>query len=125
MGVTLDGVDMLVFPGGPGVKNLQMSEGLKTMTLIAAKKGLGLAAICAAPSVLGAWGLLKGKKAVCFPGFEEKMIGATYTDERVVNDGGVITSKGAGTANQFAFEIVKVLKGDEVAFKIRKAMQYE
>ncbi|MBR6523066.1 MAG: DJ-1/PfpI family protein [Clostridia bacterium] len=114
---------MLVLPGGmPGTLNLQKCQPLCDML----KKAEGfVAAICAAPSVLGGLGLLKGKKATCYPGFEDKLDGAEYVDESVVVSGKVITSKGAGTAHLFGFTLLSLLKEENEAEKLRKTMMYE
>ena len=82
-----------------------------------------VSAICAAPSVLGDWGLLCGKKAVCYPGFEDRLVGAEVTDAPAVTDGLTVTGKGAGAAMDFALAIVSVLRSSETADKIKEAMQ--
>lgn len=121
----LDKYEGYILPGGmPGTTNLQNNETVTNTIITANKNGKIIAAICAAPSVFGTLGLLNNKKAISYPGFESKLIGATITNERVVVDGNIITSKGAGTAHDFAFEIVKILKGKEKSDEIRSAMQY-
>ena len=114
---------MLVLPGGmPGTLNLQKCALLCDML----KKSEGfVAAICAAPSVLGGLGILKGKKATCYPGFEDKLEGAECVNEPVVVSGKTITSRGAGTAHLFGFTLLSLLKGDDEAKKLRKTMMYE
>lgn len=117
--------DMLVLPGGKkGTDNLMAHEGLDILLRDFASKGKMLAAICAAPSVLGTKGLLKDKKAICYPGFEKLLTGATVTDKAVVADGNIITSKGMGTAIDFSLEIIKALKNEEEAAKIASSIQY-
>lgn len=113
--------DMLILPGGmPGSKNLDESRIVESALRAAARKGAILAAICAAPMVLGKRGYLEGKKAVCFPGFEEHLIGATVDEEKtVIRDGNVITAKGMGAAFDFGLELVRALKDDGTAEKIR------
>ena len=111
--------DMLVLPGGmPGTTNLaacgQLTEALKK----ADQEKRGIAAICAAPSVLGDLGLLKGKKAVCYPGFEARLNGAEVLQIPVVTDGHITTSRGMGTAIAFALELVKRLGSAEQAQQI-------
>ena len=99
--------EMLVLPGGlPGVTNLSASEKLCAILKDGAKRGVILGAICAAPSLLGSLGLLEGKKAVCYPGFESKLLGAVYTDAPVVTDGTIVTSKAAGTVYEFSFALL-------------------
>ena len=89
--------DMLVLPGGmPGTKYLSEHRGLDELLKQFFGKGKKLSAICAAPSVLGAKGILKGKHATCYPGFEEALDGAIVTNEAVVIDENIITSKGMG-----------------------------
>lgn len=87
--------------------------------------GKYVAAICAAPSILGHMGLLEGKRATCFPGFEEALQGAEYENASVVCDGNIITAKGAGAANQFAFALVEALCGKEQADGLKAAVQWE
>lgn len=118
--------DMLVLPGGKaGTENLAAHEGLDRLLRDFASKGKQLAAICAAPSVLGRKGLLAGKKAICYPGFEGYLNGAAITDEAVVTDGNVITSKGMGTAIDFALAIIRKLKTEGDARKIASSIQYD
>ncbi|MDF3000583.1 MAG: DJ/PfpI family protein [Bacillota bacterium] len=115
--------EMIILPGGmPGTKNLAAHEGLASNLKHFAAKGKWLAAICAAPSVLGGLSLLEGKRATSFPGFEEQLFGANYTEERVVRDGNFLTSRGPGTAIEFGLAIVALLKNEETAQKLRKAM---
>ena len=115
--------EMLVLPGGmPGTLNLQAFAPLCDMLVNA---DCYIAAICAAPSVFGGLGLLKGKKAICYPGFEDKLEGAEIVDEPVVVSGKVITSKGAGTAHLFGFTLLSLLKSKEEAEDLRKSMMYE
>ncbi len=122
----LDAADGVILPGGiPGTPNLKASEYVKnTLEKVNAKGGL-VAAICAAPSVLGAFGYLKGKRATCFPGFEGELEGAQYVKEFAVTDGNVVTGCGAGGAYQFAFELLKYFKGKDAADALKKGMLYE
>ncbi|MDD3169632.1 MAG: DJ-1/PfpI family protein [Eubacteriales bacterium] len=115
--------DMIVLPGGmPGTANLGEHEGLSKQLCAFAQNGKWIAAICAAPSVLGKLSLLKGKRATSYPGYESQMIGVDYREERVVRDGNLITSRGPGTAMEFALELVKVLKNDQTVSALRNAM---
>lgn len=121
----MDG-DMVVLPGGmPGTINLREHEGLKEVLVAYKEAGKYLSAICAAPTVLGCNGMLQGKKAVCYPGFEEELIGAEVLTQGVVTDGQFITSKGLGTAIDFSLELVRLLVGEECAQQISKAIQYK
>ena len=112
--------DMLILPGGmPGAANLNAHAGLKNALEQYATSGKKIAAICAAPLVLGGLGLLQGKKATAYPGYESTLKGATYVNSPVVKDGNIITGQGPGFALQFGLAIVEELQGkakaDEVA----------
>ena len=89
-----------------------------------AEEGKLVAAICAAPSVLGANGILQGKHAVCHPGWEEKLIGAVTSEETVVTDGNIITSRGMGTAIDFSLAIIAKLTDEDVVANVRKGIVY-
>ena len=103
--------DMIVLPGGmPGAKNLQEHEGVKKQ-IKAFEKDKQIGAICAAPMILGGMGLLKGKRATCYPGFEAELIEAKITDEAVTVDGNITTGKGPAFALQFALQLVETLAG--------------
>jgi 4-methyl-5(b-hydroxyethyl)-thiazole monophosphate biosynthesis len=103
--------EMIVLPGGmPGTLNLGKHEGLAKQLKAFAENGKWLAAICAAPGVLGKMSLLKGKRVTSYPGVEDQLTGAVYSEERVVQDGRIVTSRGPGTAIEFALELVKLLK---------------
>ena len=116
--------DMIILPGGmPGSKNLDESRIVDSALRTASRKGAYLAAICAAPMVLGKRGYLEGKRAVCFPGFEEHLTGATVDEENtVVRDGNIVTAKGMGAAFDFGLELVRCFKDDETAEKIRNSV---
>ena len=94
------------------------SEPVKEALLQQYREGRIVAAICAAPMVLGGLGLLKGRKATCYPGFEPKLIGATVTGEAVEVDGNVVTGRGPGLVFNFGLALVSVLKGDAVAEEV-------
>ena len=87
--------------------------------------GKRLAAICAGPSVLGGLGILKGKTATCFPGFEDKLTGAEYTRQGVVTDGTVTTARGLGYALDLGLELLGLLDSRENAAKIKASIQYD
>lgn len=121
-----ESADMYILPGGmPGTVNLGAFSPLCKLLEKANEEGRFIAAICAAPSVFGQLGLLKGKKASCYPGFEEKLLGAEILTEPVVVSGNVITSRGAGTAHQFGFKLVELLKNAQLADSLKKGMLYE
>lgn len=115
--------EMIILPGGmPGTVNLEKHEGLKDKILEFQDKGKWLAAICAAPSILGKLGLLRGKTATCYPGFEKYLSGAKTGENPVVVSGNVITSRGPGTAMYFALEIVRIIKGEGMSGKLKEGM---
>ena len=119
-------LDLLVLPGGmPGTKHLLAHSGLKEILKEFHKSDKLLAAICAAPSVFGQAGILNGKKAVCYPGFEEQLLGADVCFDEVVTDGTVITSRGLGTAIPFSLAIITYLCGSQVAEDISKSIIYK
>ncbi|MBQ9131260.1 MAG: DJ-1/PfpI family protein [Clostridia bacterium] len=115
--------EMIILPGGmPGTRHLDESRTVDAALRAAASNGSYLAAICAAPMVLGKRGYLQGKEAICFPGFEEYLEGATISERRVVADGKVITAAGMGVALDFGLALVSALKGEEAAKKLRAAV---
>lgn len=112
----------IVLPGGPGVAKLVEHEGLReALKRQAAGEGL-IAAICAAPLVLHAAGLLAGRRVACFPSIESRLTGATVLHESVVVDGRLVTSRGAGTAVQFALAVAEQLVGKRAADDVAKAI---
>lgn len=117
-------MELLMLPGGPGHTRLDSDERVHELIDYADENGLYIAAICASPSILGKKGLLCGKKATCFPGFEGYMQGAVLTGEKAVADGMIITGKGAGAAGEFGLKIVEALRGTEISDKLRREMQY-
>ncbi len=115
--------EMVILPGGmPGAANLDTSRTVDMALRAAASTGGFMAAICAAPMVLGKRGYLQGKKATCFPGFEQYLTGAEVTDARVVCDGKVITAKGMGAATEFGLALVAAMKDGRTADEIRRAV---
>ena len=115
--------DLILLPGGmPGAATLDKHEGLRKLILSFAEKGKPIAAICAAPMVLGKLGLLKGKKATCYPGFEQYLEGADCTGAMVEKDGNVITGKGPGAAMEFALAVVELLQGKDKVAELKEAM---
>ena len=115
--------EMIILPGGmPGSKNLDESRTVDTVLKVAARRGAYIAAICAAPMVLGRRGLLQGKEAICYPGFEKELTGAEISDKKVVRDGNIITAAGMGVALEFGLKLVEVLKGKQVADDLRRAV---
>ena len=115
--------EMVILPGGmPGSRHLDESRTVETALRAAAANDAYLAAICAAPMVLGHRGYLKGKEAICFPGFEGELEGAALSTRRVVRDGKVITAAGMGVALEFGLALVEALKGKETADQLRSAV---
>ena len=124
--VNFDELDGIVLPGGmPGPLNLLANETVNAVVRKFAEEGKLVAAICAAPSVLGAAGILEGRHATCHPGFEEKLIGATCLEDAVVIDGHIVTSRGMGTAVDFGLAIVWLMLDDEAVEKVKKAIVYD
>lgn len=122
--VPSDDIDAIILPGGmPGTLNLEKSKYVQSFIDYMNSNNKLICAICAAPSVLGHKGLLNGKKATCFPGFEEQLTGAEVLADKVVRDGNIITAKGAGCSFDFAFEIGKCLAGEYKSNSVRMSMQ--
>ncbi len=124
--VSLDDAEMVVLPGGgPGYQNLGREPKVEALVRQAAEKGLWVAAICAAPTLLGRWGLLEGKNAVCYPGMEDGLTGAAPRMEQgVVVDGKIITGRAAGSAFDFGLALVERLRGPEKAREVRGGVYY-
>lgn len=123
--VDLSDADLLMLPGGlPGATNLNDCEPLKDALTRQFKAGRYVAAICAAPLVLGGLGLLQGKRATCYPGFEQYMTGATYTADLWTIDGNVITGAGPAAAFPYAYSILALLTTEENATEVARGMRY-
>lgn len=122
----LSQAEMIVLPGGgPGWKNLGKEPRVERLVRQTVERDIWVAAICAAPTLLGRWGLLEGKHAVCFPGMEDGLTGArAQMDQRVVADGKLITGRAAGSAFDFGLALVEALKGKDEAGKAREAIHY-
>ena len=121
----LNGIpDGIVLPGGmPGSRNLAASEHVARLSREVMRTGGLVASICAAPALaLGSFGLLKGRSYTCYPGFEEHVSDGDFSDERVVVDGNLITSRVVGTAGDFSLALIRYLTGDEAAEKIAEAV---
>ncbi len=117
-------IAMVVLPGGPGTANLGESEPLRRLTTRLKEQDREVAAICAAPSVLAEYGMLEGKRATSFPAVREKLIesGVDYREEPVVRDGKLTTSRGPGTAMDFALELVEILNGPETRQEVESRL---
>ena len=123
--ITLDDkLEMIVLPGGmPGTLNLENNDYVQAAIDYCVKNDKYVSAICAAPSILGHKGLLKGRKAVCFPGFEKDLEGAEIVESGVAEDGKFITAKGAGVCIEFALKLVEKLVSAEKADEIKRGIQ--
>ncbi len=116
-----DNLEMIILPGGlMGTNNLKASLIVKKFIQYAFDNGLFIGAICAAPSILGQMGLLNGIEAICYSGFEQKLKGAIISSKKIVADKRIITANAAGSSIEFALLLVEVLKGKEIADKIKK-----
>ena len=121
---TFTGLDGIILPGGmPGTLNLDESERVNEAIEFCSANGKLLAAICAAPMIYGKRGLLAGKSAVCYPGFEKYLEGADIPDKYVVTDSNIITSRGMGSAVEFGLAAVAYYKGREAADELRETLE--
>lgn len=121
--VDTDQMEMVFLPGGlPGTLNLEKSPIVRAAVESAAECGAYVAAICAAPSILGHLGLLEGHKATCYPSFASELKGAEYVEEPVVVSGSFITGRGAGAALPFALKLGEILCGKEAAEKLAQSI---
>ena len=117
--------ECVILPGGGvGTQTLSKSADVAEYLSAASEKGIVIAAICAAPSVLGIHGLLKGKSATCYPGFEKYLDGCTYTGQSVTVCDNIITAKGMGCAIEFSHAIIKSLNGKDTADRILEEIMY-
>lgn len=124
--VNPDTADVLFLPGGmPGTTRLKEHEGVRAAIRKANQQGRRIAAICAAPSILGSMGILTGRTATCYPGFEEELKGVSYTSQGLVTDGNITTARGLGYALSLGIELIRLLQGPQQAERIRDAIQYK
>lgn len=124
--VNVDKLELLFLPGGlGGVDAIKSSPAAMELIRQAHEKGIKLAAICAAPTILAELGYLEGKKAVCYPSMLDQLTGADTTHgQHVVVDGNLITGEAAGSAFTFGFKLIEVLKGTENAKKVCNSVYY-
>ena len=123
--VDFEEVDMIVLPGGmPGTLNLEACEPLMEQVKEFDKKGKYISAICAAPTIFGHLGLLKGKKACCYPSMEDGLVGAEVTYESVAAADHILTSRGMGTAIDFGLQIIARFQGTEATDEMAKKIVY-
>lgn len=119
-----DKIDGIILPGGmPGTLNLEKNKTVNSFIDYAVENNKLIAAICAAPSILGHRGLLKGKTATCFPGFESELEGADVSDKFVVTDGNIITAKGMGCAIDFGLAITEFFCSNDEATRLKNTLQ--
>lgn len=122
---TYEKYDMVVLPGGmPGTLHLGAHEGVKSVLSMFYKEKKNLAAICAAPSILGKYRMLEGRKATSYPGFEDELLGASYLTEEVVVDEFIVTSRGLGTAIPFSLKLIEILLCQETANEVKASIIY-
>lgn len=122
--ISLKDAEAVILPGGmPGTLNLEKSDIVKAAIEFCVKNGKLIGAICAAPSILGHLGLLKGKKATAFPSFQAELEGAVCENGFVEKDGNIITARGMGVSVEFGLEILKTLRDKETADKVRDSIQ--
>lgn len=124
--ISKDNLKAVVLPGGlPGTLNLEHADAVQNIIDYCYEKGILIAAICAAPSILGHKGLLKGKTATAFPRFQQELEGAVIGESGVCFDGGIVTAKGMGVSTQFGLKLVEILVSKEKAEEIRDSIQWE
>lgn len=122
----LSDADVLMTPGGmPGAANLNAHKGVVEAMRRQYESGKLVASICASPMVLGTAGILKGKKATCYPGFEDFLKGATITGKLVERDGNIITGNSPGAAMAYGFLVLATLKGEAVSVEVQQSMHYD
>lgn len=118
-------VQGIIIPGGmPGAENLNNSSDVQKAIDYCAENNKIIGAICAAPFILGRKGLLEGKNATCFPGFEDELKGASLVKDGVVVDGSIVTARGAGVAWEFGAAICSIITGEEKALQILRGIQW-
>lgn len=121
----LGDADLLMLPGGmPGAANLSSHEALRRAILAHNERGGRIAAICAAPMVLRGLGLLMGKRATCYPGFEKYLIGATYTHELLTTDGNITTGEGPAASLPYGYALLELLTDGQTARRVADGMMY-
>lgn len=118
-------LNSIILPGGSGHKNLEASSKVISLLNNSYNQNKYIFAICAAPSILGKQGLLKNRKATCYPGFEKYLKGAIISSEDVCVDGKIITSRGPGTAHKFAYKIVETLSNKDLANQLKEGMLFD
>lgn len=124
-GADLGDADLLLIPGGmPGAQNIDECEEVRRALLAQNAAGKRIGAICAGPMVLGHLGILNGKRATCYPGFDKELAGAEYTADPVTVDGNIVTGKGPGATLDYAYTILEMFKGERVTRMMKEGMMY-
>lgn len=118
-------LEMIVLPGGmPGTLNLEKSEAVQAAVDFCEMRGIYIGAICAAPSILGHKGMLEGREAIAYPGFETQLEGAVISEHSVCQSGNIITAQGAGAAVPFALKLAEAVAGADEAARQAAAICY-
>ena len=118
--------DLIMLPGGlPGATNLNAHNGVKKAIIEQKARGKMIGAICAAPMVLGGIGLLQGRRATCYPGFEKYLEGAEYTHELCTVDGNITTGEGPAAALPYAYTLLAALTDRQTADQVAEGMMYK
>ena len=121
-----DNLELLILPGGmPGTLNLEKCDVVQKTIDYCTANSIAISAICAAPLILGHKGILEGKNATCYPGFEDHLKGAAVSEQRVCTDGKRITARGPGLSDRFAFALIETLRPSFDLNGLRESMQYE
>lgn len=124
--VSFDDAALLLIPGGmPGAQNIDNHAGVRRALVAQHASNRFIGAICAGPMVLGHLGILEGKRATCYPGFEKELLGAAYTAAPFTVDGNIVTGKGPGATLPYAYALLELLRGERVAKAVREGMMYE
>ena len=125
--MSLSEMEMLIIPGGqPGVDNLWENEKVRSIVSEAAEKKIKVSAICAAPMILSRLGILDGKKCTCYPSCSGELPSDGFMKNTgVVRDGEIITGRAAGDAFDFAFEMLSLLRGEEIAESVKSSVCYD
>ena len=120
--VKLEDMEGVMLPGGGvGVANLGAEPRVEELVRQAAAQDKLVSAICAAPSLLSKWGLLAGKRAVCYPSWKDKIADACYLPgEKLAREGGIVTGQAAGASFEFGLKLIEVLRGEETARRVRE-----
>lgn len=122
----LSDADLIMLPGGlPGATNLNAHNGVKKAVVEQNARGKMIGAICAAPMVLGGIGLLQGRRATCYPGFEKYLEGAEYTHELCTVDGNITTGEGPAAALPYAYTLLAALTDKHTADQVAEGMMYK